>query len=348
LYPKRLFFGKQNRFIGRHWAIMPGQKVGELLVSNIKITETKDVAYVNETEIGFILNGPVRKKYRQLSLRHSIFNFFNTGAGHKVSAFAIDLHFKFWKLWHPGAKFSDYYAGSIAASLKRGGTHKTLGNKKFLSGSYISGPAELDVASHQKHGKNHFETAIKHGLLPKHTCIDYGCGSLRVGQHLINYLEPRNYLGLDIISDFYEAGKTLLPSQLMERKQPEFQTIDQTPVVARRADADFIVSFAVLKHVPPSELDAYFRGIIALMASRTKVLIDFNESKRTARAGAKIWNYCADEIVRSFLNQDEGLTYTVNSISGGSDGGFRRGRSLLLIERNGTPSPSFQGTWGAC
>ena len=323
---------------------MPGQKVGKLLVSNIKITETKDITYVNKAEIALILNSPVRKKYRQRSLRHSIFNFFNTGAGHKASAFAIDLHFKFWKLWYPGAKFSDYYAGSIAASLKRGGTHKTLGNKKFLSGSYVSGPVELDVASHQKHGRNYFETAIKHGLLPKHTCIDYGCGSLRVGQHLINYLEPRNYLGLDIISDFYEAGKKLLPSQVMERKQPEFQTIGQTPVVARRAGADFIVSFAVLKLVPPSELDAYFRDIIALMASRTKVLINFNESKRTARTGSKIWDYCADEVVRSFLNQDDGLRYTINSIAGESDSGFRRRRSLLLIERNGIPPPSLQCT----
>lgn len=321
---------------------MPGQKMGMLLVLNIKITETKDVAYLGKFEIAPILNSPVRKRYRPRSLRHSIFNFFNTGAGHKVSAFAIDLHFKLWKLWHPGAKFSDYYAGSIAASLKRGGIHKTLGNKKFLSGSYVSRPVELDVASHQKRGKNYFETAIKYGLLPKHTCIDYGCGSLRVGQHLINYLEPRNYLGLDIISDFYDAGRKLLPPQLMELKQPEFQTIGQTPVVARRADADFIVSFAVLKHVPPSELDAYFRGIIALMAPRTKVLINFNESKRTTRTGAKIWDYCADEVVKSFLNQVEGLTCTIKSIAGESDSRFGRRRSLLFIERNGITASSFQ------
>jgi SAM-dependent methyltransferase len=47
---------------------------------------------------------------------------------------------------------------------------------------------------------------IDHGLQPQHTLLDIGCGSLRGGVPLIQYLEAGNYIGVDINQSLLDAG----------------------------------------------------------------------------------------------------------------------------------------------
>lgn len=281
--------------------------------------------------------------------KRKIFDFFNNGGGHKFSSAVIDLHFTIWKLRHPCAKFSDYYAGSIAAGLKRGKTHKTLGNRRFLSGSLTAGPIEHDLMGQNTRGTKHFNAAIRLGLRPEHTCVDFGCGSLRVGQHIIKYLEPGCYWGLDIVSDFYESGKTLLPPDLVIQKRPELHVIGPGILkAARKSEPDFIVSFAVLKHVPPAELDAYFENITSMMAPHSKAVITFNEAKYTTRTGAKIWDHCKEEIISSLQCRSAGLKCTISPYSEKTKSIGLPHTSVLLIERDVALHSTGHGTLGAC
>lgn len=271
---------------------------------------------------------------KKLTLKRAVFEFFNKGSGWKLTALVVDIKFLLWKIQHPGASFSDYYAGSIAGGLKQGRSHKTLGNKKFLSGSLASDPDQFSQAENQIRGTNYFEMAKKYGLQPDHICIDYGCGSLRVGQHLINYLQPGKYLGLDIVSDFYEAGKTLLADRVLETKTPQFQIIN--PIVIEAASIQyphFIFSFAVLKHVPPTELNTYFRNIIGMMAPYSQAIITFNQAERSTRTGAKIWDYCQDEIIASVCEQELDLYCTINPMYTESEGEALPRISVLLIRK---------------
>jgi hypothetical protein len=43
-------------------------------------------------------------------------------------------------------------------------------------------------------------------------CVDFGCGSLRLGQHAIRYLDRSNYWGVDLTDSFIRAGIDLLPT----------------------------------------------------------------------------------------------------------------------------------------
>lgn len=243
----------------------------------------------------YVNNIPVAPERR--SLRRHLFDFFNSGPGARASVPLIDLHYQIWKRWHGKATFADYYAGSIAQKLRHGGTHKALGAKKFLSGSLFSTAKDLTATDFRKSGLNFFAAAIDAGLRPHHVCIDYGCGSLRVGQHLLDYLDPGNYWGLDIIDDFFEAGKTLLPESQLECKVPRFRVISPTSLdEAKAATPQFVVSFSVMRHVPPSELAAYLGSVISLMDRETKVLISFTNRMVSARIGAKIWSYSEPDI----------------------------------------------------
>ncbi len=243
----------------------------------------------------------------------------------------VDLRFWFWKRHHPGGSFAEFYAAIIAAKLGRGGVHKTLVSRNRLSGRVPR--VDLDLPERRSRDLNYFQLAKEQGLRPEHTCIDFGCGSLRVGRHLIDYLEPRRYLGLDVVSDFYEAGRALLPPALLAEKQPDLRVLDDHSILAaRQLESDFVVSFAVLKHVPPVELDAYFANLTALMAPRTKALITFTEAGRTSRTGSKIWQQSVEDLTSSIRRQ--GVRFAC-AVSARRPGAALPRKSVLTIQKIG-------------
>jgi SAM-dependent methyltransferase len=55
-------------------------------------------------------------------------------------------------------------------------------------------------------GALQFEFLKKAGLQPHNKLLDVGCGSLRGGVHFVRYLEPGNYVGLDLNQSLLQAG----------------------------------------------------------------------------------------------------------------------------------------------
>lgn len=268
-----------------------------------------------------------------MKIKARVFEFFNTGIGWRITALLVDMRFLGWKLIHPKASFSDFYAESIASMLRRGGSHKTLGNKKFLSRSLSTPSMHMNPLEYQARGTEYFDLAIKYGLKPYHTCVDYGCGSLRVGQHFIGYLQSEKYLGLDIVSDFYEIGKALIPASIFKEKKPRFSTINPTTIkIVLLQQPDFVFSFAVLKHVSPRELDVFFNRIVNMMSSHTLAVITFNQAEQTIRAGAKIWDFCEKDIFSSIYKQCEGLNCSI--VPFGTDKTLPRVAVLLIRKQS--------------
>lgn len=74
--------------------------------------------------------------------------------------------------------------------------------------------AELDGAWHRlavgglwdEVGTALFDFLRSQGLQPHHYLLDVGCGSFRLGVHLIRYLQPGRYIGLDSNEDLVRAG----------------------------------------------------------------------------------------------------------------------------------------------
>ena len=121
---------------------------------------------------------------------------------------------------------------------------------------------------------------------------------------------------------------------LMDQKQPELHRIDsQRSRAAKLAEPDFIVSFAVLKHVPPAELRAYFKNIISMMGPRTQVIITFNQGSRTLRTGGAIWDYCSEDIIDCIQDIDHALECKFSPFSTTEKDLAPPCKSILLIER---------------
>jgi hypothetical protein len=207
------------------------------------------------------------------------------GLGRILSIAIAKAEFGLWRLRHPQASFADFYAGAIAARLAQGGSHRTLGRLRPFSDEAQAS------ADHAARGLPQFEALRDLGVAPHDIVVEYGCGSLRIGQHLIAYLAPGHYWGLDILADFYEAGLALLGPKAQDR-QPHLRVIGGASLAeARAARPDVIVSIAVLKHVPPPELEVFLSRILGLMAPHTRLILDFDAGENARRAGAKNWTY---------------------------------------------------------
>jgi SAM-dependent methyltransferase len=69
-------------------------------------------------------------------------------------------------------------------------------------------------------GKLQLEFLVAHGLEPSGRFLDVGCGALRAGVHLVDYLDAGNYYGIDVSKELLNAGYNLELSPEQREKLP--------------------------------------------------------------------------------------------------------------------------------
>ena len=87
------------------------------------------------------------------------------------------------------------------------------------------------------------------GLQPQQYLLDLGCGTLRGGIPLIQYLEPGHYYGVDVRAQALDEGKKELREAGLEHKNPVFVLSEQLSSLNIDREFDFIWAFAVLIHM---------------------------------------------------------------------------------------------------
>lgn len=181
----------------------------------------------------------------------------------KVQSTGYDL----WREQNPSAPFSDYYAKGKLKSLTTGAAHGTIGGN-------------LTTEAFGESGKAFFETLRKHGLKRGDVCVDYGCGTLRIGVHVIDFLEPGAYWGMDIADFMLDAGRKLIGENAVARKAPNLRVISPATVAeVARAKPRFLFSHKVMQHVHPDELHTYFANILDIVGASGKALISSHWSE---------------------------------------------------------------------
>jgi SAM-dependent methyltransferase len=98
-------------------------------------------------------------------------------------------------------------------------------------------------------GRLQFEFLKKRGLLPEHTLLDVGCGSLRGGVHFVQYLHDERYCGLDINASLIEAGKVELAAGRLLDKRPQLLVNDGFEFSRFAIQFDFALAISVFTHL---------------------------------------------------------------------------------------------------
>ncbi|HET8599141.1 MAG TPA: class I SAM-dependent methyltransferase [Segeticoccus sp.] len=74
-------------------------------------------------------------------------------------------------------------------------------------------------------GRFQFRYLRQHGLLPRHRVLEIGCGNLRAGWHLIDYLDAGNYYGIDISPDILFAAQQTVADRGLQDKLPHLTPV---------------------------------------------------------------------------------------------------------------------------
>lgn len=183
-----------------------------------------------------------------------------------------DKGFENFRKKYPSATFAEYYVKLARQTVQSGKAHPTLGKKlntnrsdrgadrEFREAAQVAFDAYRRLADFQSQSR----------------VIDYGCGSLRLGVHFIEYLDPGNYMGLDVTRDFIDIGIDLVGRDLIREKAPRLDAITEVSVATAAAfEADYVISNSVSFHVHPDELETYCSNL-ARMTSKPGGILLFN------------------------------------------------------------------------
>lgn len=96
------------------------------------------------------------------------------------------------------------------------------------------------------------------GLRPEHLLLDIGCGTLRGGLPIIEYLQTRHYYGIEARPEVLAEGQKEVDEAGLSNKLPSLIVAERLSTVSLTTQFDFIWAFAVLIHMSDDRLDDTF------------------------------------------------------------------------------------------
>jgi SAM-dependent methyltransferase len=104
------------------------------------------------------------------------------------------------------------------------------------------------------------------GLLPQHYLLDIGCGTLRGGIPLIDYLETGHYFGVEVRRSVLDEAAKELHEAGLEHKTPQLSLAPSLSTLALGREFDFLWAFSVLIHLS----DELLEGCLSAAARHLK------------------------------------------------------------------------------
>lgn len=184
------------------------------------------------------------------------------------------LRYPLWRLTNPAAPYEQYYAHIVSKRLGQQIEHDAIG----ANARPIRTATEL------------LDVMVDHGMRPEHRFVDYGCGSLRLGRPVVDYLNAGNFIGLDVTELFLELGKEFVGPRLMREKRPMLKTISREVLKeVATAQPNYIGSWHVCSKIPDRQLDRYFASVLGLMSRQSMAIIQFPRTTRRRRLNNLNW-----------------------------------------------------------
>jgi cyclopropane fatty-acyl-phospholipid synthase-like methyltransferase len=125
-----------------------------------------------------------------------------------------------------------------------------------------------------------FDFLTSHGLQPEHRLVDIGCGTLRGGIPLIEYLDDGNYTGIEARATVLDEGRKELLDAGLQEKHPVLINASDPANVELGAPVDVAWAFMALIHMPDAIADAYLELLARGLAQDGKFYGNVNLGER--------------------------------------------------------------------
>lgn len=130
-------------------------------------------------------------------------------------------------------------------------------------------------------GQAQIEFLKRQELKPSDTLLDIGCGDLRGGLHIIDYLNEGNYTGMDISEEAIKSGWKNLQEEDFLDKYPTL-IVNNNLKLSRFDNHEFDVIFAnsVLTHLPKENIAELFDNVGRVLAEDGYCYLSYNNNDK--------------------------------------------------------------------
>ncbi len=117
------------------------------------------------------------------------------------------------------------------------------------------------------------------GLRPHHYLLDFGCGGLRVGRHIIPFLNTGHYYGVEPSDDVLQCGLQEIPRDLLFAKVPTFDpggifNLGVFPTV----HFNFILLSSIWTHASHQQISEMLMSALYAGTSDVVILADYRST----------------------------------------------------------------------
>lgn len=129
----------------------------------------------------------------------------------------------------------------------------------------------------------------RQGLLPHHKLVDVGCGTLRGGIPLIDYLDEGSYYGVDGSEAYLEEARREAERHGLIAKRPTLLPTTDFNDIDCDTKFDYAWSFAVLLHLDDETLNASIKWVAEHLKPAGTFLADARVGERIDKIGPRGW-----------------------------------------------------------
>lgn len=123
---------------------------------------------------------------------------------------------------------------------------------------------------------------IDQGLAKDDKLLDIGCGVLRGGIPLIEYLNPGNYYGMDISEEALDVGREFIDEHELEYKKPTLinnKDLRFLELELKNVTFDMVWAQSVLTHLPPEKIHKLLGNLPRVLSPEGGFYATYWESK---------------------------------------------------------------------
>lgn len=154
-----------------------------------------------------------------------------------------------------------------------------------------TGPAQAIGGQWEEHGPLQLQFLRKQGLTPDSRLLDFGCGTGRLARHAVPYLDPGNYVGIDISVGALKEATNLSHKEGWDRRNPNFMHSPDGMLLPYLLGLkfDLIWAHSVFTHLPPEIIQAVLKDLSQMDFSC--FYYTYKKRDQVIRTGVKQFGY---------------------------------------------------------
>lgn len=152
----------------------------------------------------------------------------------------------------------------------------------------------------ENNSQEYFNALINVGLQRHHHVVDFGCGSLQLGHHLIPFLDQGYYWGIDVTDKFFTIGLNLwYPDRTSLPSHARFDVLSSRVIEAvAKTTPDIVIVARAFQCVHPRRLGVIMAQLKVLCSPHTQLIVTLLEADQPMQLGRFSFRHTLESLTR--------------------------------------------------